>query len=209
MLRRRKLLILGCCASCLFLACLYILIKTPRYEATARIEVSPAGTNSLGLDQMASRVLSPSDPTIQLQSAVTVLQSNTIALAVMQQLKLARRRDFAGRWAQPASVPFADLPPGGRDGLLLRFRKNLSVEVVPKTDILAVQFRAKDPTLAAEVVNSTVAVMPNEIFAAATTRPRWCRTGYRSRWTTSEAQGQRVTGEIGQSSERTRAHWGR
>jgi capsular polysaccharide biosynthesis protein len=156
MLRRRKFLILGCCAACLLLASLYVLLRSPRYEATARIEVSPAGTNSLGLDQMASRVLSPSDPTIQLQSAVTVLQSSTIAFSVMKQLQMAQRKDFAGPWIQPAGVSFADLPPNVRDALLVRFRKSLSVEVVPKTDIIAVQFRAKDPTLAAEVVNSTV-----------------------------------------------------
>ncbi len=156
MLRRRKVLILGCCAGCLLMAGLYVLLKSPQYEATARIEVSPAGTNSLGLDQMASRMLSPSDPTIQLQSAVTVLQSNTIALAVMKQLKMAERKDFAGRWMQPPNTSLADISPEARDGLLLRFRKALTVEVVPKTDIIAVQFRAKDPALAADVVNSTV-----------------------------------------------------
>ena len=53
-------------------------------------------------------------------------------------------------------LSFADLPPDVRDGLLLRFRKSLIVEVVPKTDIIAVQFRAKDAALAADVVNSTV-----------------------------------------------------
>ena len=116
MLRRRKFLILGCCVACLLLASLYILLKSPRYEATARIEVSPAGTNSLGLDQMASRVLSPSDPTIQLQSAVTILQSSTIAFAVMKQLNMAERKDFAGPWVQPAGLSFADLPPDVRDG---------------------------------------------------------------------------------------------
>ncbi len=156
MLRRRKLLILGCCVGCLLLASCYLLLKSPHYEATARIEVSPAGTNSLGLDQMASRVLSPSDPTIQLQSAVTVLQSSTIAFAVMQQLKMAERRDFAGSRVQPAGTSFADLPPEVRDALLSRFAKNLAVEVVPKTDIIAVRFRAKDPSLAVDVVNSTV-----------------------------------------------------
>jgi polysaccharide biosynthesis transport protein len=156
MLRRRKLLILVCCVACLLLASLYILLKSPRYEVTARIEVSPAGTNSLGLDQMASRVSSPSDPTIQLQSAVTVLQSNTVALAVMKQLKMAERKDFAGPWVQPAGASLADLPPEARDALLLRFGKSLTVEVVPKTDIIAVRFRAQDPALAAEVVNSTV-----------------------------------------------------
>src|ERR1035437_5165818 len=156
MLRRRKFLILGCCVACLLLAGLYILLKSPRYEATAQIEVSPVGTNSLGLDQMASRGLSPSDPTLQLQSAVTVLQSNTIAFAVMKQLKMAERKDFAGPWLQPAGAWLPDLPPDVRDALLLRFRKGLTVEVVPKTDIIAVQFQAKDPALAADVVNSTV-----------------------------------------------------
>lgn len=148
--------IAACVAACLLLSAAYVLIKASRYEATARIEVSPAGTNSMGLDEAASRILSPSDPTIQLQSAVTVLESNTVALAVMQQTKLAERKDFAGQWTQPPGTDVATLTPEARDHLLRRFQKNLKVEIVPKTDILAVQFRAKDPVLAAEVVNATV-----------------------------------------------------
>ena len=133
-----------------------MLIKDSRYEATARIEVSPVGTNSMGLDEVASRMLNPSDPTIQLQSAVAVIQSNTVALAVMQQTKLAERKDFAGRWIQPAGTDVVNLTPKARDHLLRRFKKALKVDIVPKTDILTVQFRAKDPALAAEVVNATV-----------------------------------------------------
>ncbi len=156
MLRRRKLLIAGCTLACTLLAGLYIVVKSPRYEATAQIEVSPAGTNSLGLDELASRVLSPSDPTIQLQSAVTVLQSTTIALGVMKQLRMAERKDFAGPWVQRPGTTPSELSPEARDHLLLRFWKSLKVEIVPKTDIITVQFRAKDPELAADVVNSTV-----------------------------------------------------
>lgn len=156
MLRGRRSLIVGCALGCLLLSGFYILVRSSRYEATARIEVSPVGTNAMGLDGLTSRLLSPSDTALQLQSAVTVLQSNTIALAVMQQLKLAERKDFAGRWAQPAGTRVADLSPEVRDRLLQRFRKNFVVEIVPKTDILSVQFRAQDPRLAAEVVNATV-----------------------------------------------------
>lgn len=156
MLRKRKFLIAGCAMACTLLAGLYILVKSPRYEATARIEVSPAGTNSMGLDELASRVLGPSDPTIQLQSAVTVLQSKTIALGVMKQLRMAERKDFAGEWAQPPRTNPAAVPPRARDQLLRRFQKALRVEIVPKTDIITVQFRARDPELAADVVNSTV-----------------------------------------------------
>jgi len=156
MLRLRWPVIAGCTIACLLLAMAYILIKDSRYQATARIEVSPAGTNSMGLDEAASRIFSPSDPTIQLQSAVTVLQSNTVALAVIQQTKLAERKDFAGHWVQPPGTDVATLTPETRDHLLRRFQKALKVEIVPKTDILTVQFRAKDPVLAAEVVNATV-----------------------------------------------------
>ena len=155
-LRTRWSVIVGCAGVCLLLATLYVLIKSPRYEASARIEVSPVGTNAMGLDELSSRILNPSDPTIQLQSAVSVLESNTVALAVMQQTKLAERDDFAGRWTQPPGTDVSGLSPKARDKLLLRFQKNLKVEIVPKTDIISVAFRTKDPRLSAEVVNSIV-----------------------------------------------------
>ena len=156
MLRTRRSLIVGCMVTCMLLAASYVLVRSSRYEATARIEVSPVGTNAMGLDELTSRMLSSSDTTLQLQSAVTVLESNTIALAVMQQLKMAERKDFAGHWVQPPGTRVADLAPEVRDKLLLRFEKNFQVEIVPKTDIISVQFRAKDPKLAADVVNATV-----------------------------------------------------
>ena len=156
MLRLRWRVIAGWVLASLLLASAYVFIKDSRYEATASIEVSPVGTNSMGLDDAASHLLSPSDPTIQLQSAVTVLESNTVALAVMQQTKLAERKDFAGRWIQPPESDVANLTPEARDHLLRRFDKALKVEIVPKTDIITVRFRAKDPALAAEVVNATV-----------------------------------------------------
>jgi len=156
MLRLRWRVIAACAAACLLMATLYVLLKAPRYQATARIEVSPAGTNSMGLDELTSRMLSPSDPTVQLQSAVTVLESSTVALAVMQQTKLAQRKDFAGHWVQPTGSDVATLTPEARDHLFERFRKALNIEVVPKTDIITVQFRARDPALASEVVNAIV-----------------------------------------------------
>ncbi len=156
MLRARWPVIAGVAAAGLLLATLYVLIGRPRYEASAQIEVSPVGTNSMGLDEVASRMLNPSDPTIQLQSAVTVLQSKALALSVMQQAKLAERREFAGDWLQPEGTDLGGLSPKVRDHLLVRFQKNLKVEIVPKTDIITVSFRARDPQLAAGAVNATV-----------------------------------------------------
>ena len=156
MLRNRCWVIVAWAALLTTAAVLYVLIKDARYEASARIEVSPLGTNSMGLDELTSHMLNPSDPTLQLQSAVTVLESTTVALAVIQQTRLAERSDFAGRWLQPPGTDVATLSPQVRDKLLRRFKKNLKVEIVPKTDILGVAFRTKDPKLSAEVVNSIV-----------------------------------------------------
>jgi polysaccharide biosynthesis transport protein len=164
MLRIRWRVLAACVSLCLLLSILYIIVRSPRYEAIAEIEVSPVGTNSMGLDELATRVLNPSDPTIQLQSAATVLQSKTVALAVMQQTRLAERKDFAGAWIQPADTDIMELSPEIRDHLLRRFQKNLKVEIVPKTDILSVQFRTTDPKLAAEVVNATVSCYTERNF---------------------------------------------
>jgi len=164
MLRAHGRIIAGCIVASLFLSLMYVTIRSPRYEASAEIEISPAGTNSMGLDELTTRMLNPSDPTLQLQSAVTILQSKTIARAVMQQTRLAERPDFAGSWIQPPNTDVAELPPEVRDHLLNRFQKNLKIEIVPKTDILSVQYRAKDAKLAAEVVNATVSAYTERNF---------------------------------------------
>jgi uncharacterized protein involved in exopolysaccharide biosynthesis len=102
--------------ACWILACLlfaggYLLMRDPQFEAGAQIEVRPAGSNSLGLDEMAAKVFSPADANTQLQSAVQMLQSNSIALEVMRQLQMTQRNDFAGRWTQATNTPVDLLSP--------------------------------------------------------------------------------------------------
>src|SRR5262252_7491012 len=124
MLRRHLRMISLCTAACLLLAGGYLLIKAPQYEAGAQIEVRPAGSNSLGLDEMAAKLFSPAEANTELQSAVQVLQSNTIAVEVMQQLHMAERSDFAGHWQQERNTSLDSLAPQVRDQLLGRFRKS-------------------------------------------------------------------------------------
>jgi len=156
MLRQRRRLLATCTAAGLLLAMVYLLVKAPRFEAAAQIEVRPAGSNSLGLDEMAAKLLTPAETNTQLQSAVQVLQSRAIALEVMQQLHMAERSDFAGRWRQDGNVPMESLSAEARDQLLRRFQRDLTVSVVPKTDIVSVQFRARNAELSAAVVNAVI-----------------------------------------------------
>jgi capsular exopolysaccharide synthesis family protein len=169
-LRRRRLAIVSCTLLGLILAIGYISLRDRRYEAMSQIEVSPANTNSLGLDELAAKALTANDSTMRLQAAVKVLQSNSLALDVMDQLGLARNKTFAGSWQQTQNTKPSEWPAEVRDHLLRRFARNLNVELVPKSDIVAIDFRAKDPALAAAVVNAIV-----EKF-----RERSLRTSYES-----------------------------
>lgn len=155
MLRRRRKFILAWIAGGLLIAGAYIILRSSVYEASAEIEIRPAGTNAFGLDE-AEPSPSVADPTVRMESAAEIMRGDAVAMQVMQQLKLAERVDFAGRWQQPPDTAVQSLSPEVRDNLLARFRKALQVEIVPKTDILAVRFRARDAQLAANVVNYTL-----------------------------------------------------
>jgi len=156
MFRRHLRLIATCTAACVLLAGFYLLLKAPQFEAVAQIEVRPAGSNSLGLDEMAAKLFSPAEANTELQSAVQVLQSNTIALDVMQQLRMAERSDFAGRSRVDGPIAIESLSPEVRDHLLQRFRKGFSVSVVPKTYIVTVRFKSRNAALSAAVVNAVI-----------------------------------------------------
>ncbi len=169
-LRRRAWVIGGCSVLGLLLALAYVLLRSPRYEAVAQIEVTPASTNRLGLDELQATALSPNESTLRLQAALKVLQSNTLALEVMDYLGLAQDAAFAGHWRQLSGSDSTDWPPPVRDHLQQRFQKSLSVELLPKTDIVVITFRAKDPQLAAAAVNIIVQKF----------RERSLRTSYQS-----------------------------
>ncbi len=174
-LRRRRWVIAGCTLAGLLLAIFYVLLCSPSYEALSQIEVSAANTNGLGLDD-AAKTLNSNDSTLRLQAGVKILQSNSLALEVMDRLGLGQDKAFAGRWAQPGDTKPSEWPADVRDHLLRRFQKGLSVELIPKTDIVAIHFRARDPELAAAVVNVVV-----EKF-----RERSLRTSYESASQVSE-----------------------
>jgi polysaccharide biosynthesis transport protein len=192
-LRRRRFVIAGCTLLGLLLAVFYVLLRDPRYEAQAQIEVTPAGTNQLGLDEIGANALSPNESTLRLQAAVKILQSNSLALDVMDQLALSQNKTFAGRWHQSRASRPAGWSAEMRDQLLQRFQKNLSVELVPKTDVIVITFRAKDPQLAAAVVNVVV-----EQF-----RDRSLRTSYESAsqvsdWLSKQLEGLKTKARVSQ-----------
>jgi polysaccharide biosynthesis transport protein len=169
MLRRRRRIIYGTVAIFILLAILAITISTPRYNSTGEIEVQKDSTSSLGL-QTTGGVDSPSDAleeNMVLQTQAKILQSDSLALRVINELHLEQTEDYREKWSaiswvfglistkgrpDPKNASLED-SPHRRVQVLKIFRKKLTVKVVDGTRLVDVSYLSPDPHLAAAVVN--------------------------------------------------------
>jgi capsular exopolysaccharide synthesis family protein len=132
-------------------------VKKPVYESVARLQIDPNRSSNLGLDEMLSQKLETSDTDSRILTEVQILQSDTVAMRVIDNLGLAKNGAFAGKDATRMSVtnPRA-MSPGDREHLLGIFQKNLIVQNVLNTQLVEVRFRSTDPKLATDVANAVV-----------------------------------------------------
>jgi polysaccharide biosynthesis transport protein len=170
-LRRRHVLITRTIAICFILAALFCILTSRRYAATAEIQVQKSSADGLGLESMMSSAGGDAtdalDANITLQTQANILQSDTLALKVIEDLDLEHTKDFKIRfnpigWAlglltpagpkDPANVPLEQAPLR-RLHMLKVFAKNLTVKPVAGTRLIDVTYLSTDPKLAAAVVN--------------------------------------------------------
>jgi capsular exopolysaccharide synthesis family protein len=151
LLLRRRAPIFGLAAAIFLLTVAYVLIKTPSYEGVARLQVDPTRSDNLGLDDKPVST----DLDTRVKTEVAILQSNTVALQVMQALRLYANPQFAGSDAK-AHTDISQLNAAERQRLLDRFTDNLIVKVLPNTQVVEIRFRSPDPALATTVANCLI-----------------------------------------------------
>lgn len=135
----------------------HTLTMTPIYESISRLQIDPSRSSSLGLDEMINQKLGSGDESNELQTEVHVIQSDTVAMRVIDGLALAKSPIFSGKNAAKVTVtdPLA-MSPAERERLLGQFHGSLSVKALPTTDIVEIRFRSPDPKLATEINNAVV-----------------------------------------------------
>ena len=151
-LLKRKFAVLGFFAAIMVLVTAYIVVKTPKYEGVARIDIDPNRSPNLGLEDLIQEKLSSGDASSALQTEVRILESDTVDTQVMNQMDWATRK----KYSQKPHAKLADLSPRDREKALEKFQKNLKVQVVPNTQIVEVRFRDPDPKLATDIANGMV-----------------------------------------------------
>jgi succinoglycan biosynthesis transport protein ExoP len=107
-LRQRRRIIIATTVVLFLLVALYCVVATPHYKSTAVIEVQRSSDDLLGLESlMASQPSEMGDAlnaSLDLQTEVEILQSDTLALKVINDLNLENTKDFQRR---------SKTPPGG------------------------------------------------------------------------------------------------
>jgi succinoglycan biosynthesis transport protein ExoP len=115
---------------------------------------------------------------LDIQTQVEILQSDTLALKVIRDLDLEKTRDFKPRWSpigavlglfaskgipDPVSASLEDAP--GRRGYATRvFSNHLKVRPIAGSRLIEVNFTSSDPKLAAAVVNDLTRVLMDYAF---------------------------------------------
>jgi capsular exopolysaccharide synthesis family protein len=161
LLRKRKWLILTTVLLTLTLGILISLRTTRKYEAVARIALAKEDNENLGFkDVQANSDSGDSDYTVNMDTQTRILQSDRLALEVINNLHLDQNRAFAGNLAidppKPGSIGVQQIDRQREAALLGNFHDSMKVKTVRNTRIIEISFRSPDPVLAASVVNNIV-----------------------------------------------------
>ena len=163
---KRRKWIIGSIVICELLAVLLTLIMKPTYGSTAMIELNKSGAGSMDLglgDDALSQQLSSGGEGLQtdLQTETSILQGDSLALAVIQRLGLASQSPFAAQGGDVRQLrPEQGLPleeaPQTRTRLLKIFKSHLKVQPIHGTRLIQVTYESHDPKQAAQIANELI-----------------------------------------------------
>ncbi len=197
MLSRRRGIIFISLSVCFLLAILALIFSTRRYKSVGEIELQKDSSSSLGI-QTTDTADVPSDAlevNMLIQTQAKILQSDSLALQVIEDLHLEQTEDYQQKWTpvawvlgllSPAGKPdpkgaSLENSPHRRMRVLKIFHRKLTVKPVAGTRLIDVEYLSPDPQLAAAVVNHLLQGLIEKGFQA-----RYDATMQASSWLSSQ-----------------------
>ena len=155
---KRKWTVIGCVATIFGVVAIASLKMTPIYEALGRIAINKPDTNLVNFRDSSNGGGDYSDPTLDLDTEVTILQSDLLDLQVIKTLNLDKMPEFGGK---PSTGPTDNLAPdplqidsARTTALLGAFKGGLRVALKPNTRVVEIRYTSANPQLAATIVNT-------------------------------------------------------
>jgi succinoglycan biosynthesis transport protein ExoP len=196
MLTRRRGIIYISLSVFFLLAILALIFSTRRYKSTGEIELQKDSTSSLVIQTGSADA--PSDAlevNMIIQTQAKILQSDSLALSVIQDLHLEQTEDYKQKWSPVDWVLGLFAPAGKSDPkgaslensphrrmrVLKIFHRKLTVRPVAGTRLIDVEYLSPDPQLAAAVVNHLLQGLIEKGFQA-----RYDATMQASSWLSSQ-----------------------
>lgn len=186
-LKKRRWTLFSVVAAVFTVALIATLKEKPVYRATALLEIQKENPNLLTVQELF-QLESVSDNYLETQ--YKILQSETLARRVIAELHLDQAKEsngsgsarLAGSNQEPSEEPAADSL--AEQAVLRAFAARLTVEPVPRSRLVRVNFESQEPQMAAKVVNVLAANYIQENL-----ENRWEATQKASEWLSQQLQG--------------------
>jgi succinoglycan biosynthesis transport protein ExoP len=164
---KRKWTVLGCLAAIFSIVAVASFKMTPIYEAVGRIAINRPDNNLVNFKDSGNNGADYSDPS-DMDTEVSILQSDLLALQVIKTLNLDKMPEFGGK---PSGGPTDNLAPDplqtdspSTSALLGGFRGGLRVSLKPNTRIVEIRYISTNPQLAADIVNTLASTYVEQNF---------------------------------------------
>jgi capsular exopolysaccharide synthesis family protein len=158
---KRKRTVIGCAIFGLVAAFVVTFTMTPKYRATATIELNEnKSTGVSALSDLASAATGGADELkVKVQTETAVIEDSTIALNVMSKMGMLRLAGKGGWFTKKEAGPIVSLealPAKRREDLIEGFEANLQVKEVLNSRLIAITYTSTDPVQAANIANQIV-----------------------------------------------------
>jgi polysaccharide biosynthesis transport protein len=153
-LQKRKYLVLAITVACILLAIGVSFVMTPYYGSMAMVEIQRPQNDVGDLGALANALSDDDDVKTEIQTAVSILQSDSLALETIERMHYEQHRK-AVRPSAERNIPLR-AAPATRQTLLNVFEKHLSITPVTDTRVVQVTFKDPDANYAAQTANALI-----------------------------------------------------
>jgi capsular exopolysaccharide synthesis family protein len=146
------------------------------YEAFGRIQVRSGSSNEYRVSAIPGY---SNDTASKMLTEIAILQSDSLMLTVAREMDLSNNPAFLGA---KGPVPHTSLDDAMvRQSTVHRLQSNLNISLVPKTDIIRINYNSLSPKLAADIVNKVISAYIQRSYET-----RFASTQRVSQWLSSQ-----------------------
>jgi polysaccharide biosynthesis transport protein len=193
MVRRHAMLLVTMSCLGLMIGLATTLLQRPAYEARTTLEIQNINENFLNMRDVRPTAADGNPETVQtdLQTQISVMQSESVLKQVITQLKLFQElsaeneRSMLSVWRKQLGMSITTLD---HDDVVRLVESKLKVHPLSGTRIVEILYDSYDPSVAANVANAVASV-----FMRQNIESRWRATQQTGDWLTRQLEDVRVT----------------